>query len=360
MHAPKPAEESPNPAPPSYTPNDEEQAILAHLALAEQNRAITSSENDWNNVTTLPQFTPVPIGGFPRTHASHSAQIFDFLDNQVLLAWFRVDHPKFIVRVFDHTGKDVADKAAILTERIRTNITTIANFLHQGPTTIKVSPPLPAGGKTAKNLPLCFLVHSISEETSNLILAQRIWSAADITFEAHHFNCSHPPTLLFCLTGFTTQDKDTVRKTVADVWAHDENRARINDIMSMSEITDEEKVYKATHDLIASIHIEYLDFKVTGGLSVPRFNVFAISPTRDARAWTDLRSFLRILEYPTGLDGCGTAVAVPPCTICHSIAHPRGLCPFPAVPLWNGPKAGNKNAPNTMRGNKGKGKYTRS
>ncbi|KAJ8587402.1 hypothetical protein M405DRAFT_821591 [Rhizopogon salebrosus TDB-379] len=122
----------------------------------------------------------------------------------------------------------------------------------------------------------------------------------------------------------------------------------------MSEIK-EEQVYRATQSLINSIHVELLDFKVSGGLSVPRFNIFALSPTRNAKAWTDLRSFLRILEYPTGLDGCGIAVALSPCPICHSIAHPRGLCPFPGIPLWNGPKAGNKNTSNVTR-HKGRGK----
>ena len=356
IHAPKTTVENPNKdplTPSTYTPNEEEQAILAHLALAEKNRAVTS-ERGYNSITTLPQFTPVPIGGFPLTHASHSAQIFDFLDNQALLAWFQVEHPKFLVRIFDHSGKDVADKAALLSERIRTNIAIVANFVNQEAPAVKVSPPRPNGGKMAKNLPLCFLVHNISEEATNLILSQRIWSATNITFEAHQFNCSHPPSLLFCLSGFTTQETDTVNKTVADVWAHGDNRHQIDDILSMSEIP-EDQVHKATYDLINSIRVEYLDFKVSGGLSVPRFNIFARSPTHNAQAWTDLRSFLRSLEYPTGLDGCGSAVAVPPCTICHSIAHPRGLCPFPGIPLWNGPKSGNKNTPNAAR-NKGKGR----
>ncbi|KAJ8579525.1 hypothetical protein M405DRAFT_132973, partial [Rhizopogon salebrosus TDB-379] len=204
MHAPQSTEGHPGTIAPhasTYTPNEEEQAILAHLALAETNRSVISHDGR-NHRTTFPQFTPVPAGGFPHTHTSQSAQIFDFLDNQVLLTWFQVEHPKFIVRVFDHTGKDVADKAAILTERIRTNIAIVENFIHQDASSVKVIPPHRQGGKPTKDLPICFLVHHISEETMNLILSQRIWSAPDITFEARHFNCAHPPTLLFCLTGF--------------------------------------------------------------------------------------------------------------------------------------------------------------
>ncbi|KAG2132749.1 hypothetical protein DEU56DRAFT_757259 [Suillus clintonianus] len=280
---------------------------------------------------------------------SHSAQIFDHLENKVLLAWFQVQHPKFMVRVFDHSGRDVFEKAAIIAERIRVNIAIIANFVHQGAPPVRVSPPQPQGGRDSKDFPTGFLVHNVSEETRNIILDQRIWAANDITFEALPFGCPHPPELLFCPSGFTTANAEIIGKTVADVWAHEENRHRINNIFSMSEIKEEEHVYKATWDLIRSVRVEHLDFKITGGLSVPRFNIFAVSPSNDAKTWTDLRGFLHILDYPTGLDGCGVAVALSPCPICHSLAHPRGLCPFPNVPLWNGPKVGSRNTINASR-----------
>ncbi|KAG1799823.1 uncharacterized protein HD556DRAFT_1525100 [Suillus plorans] len=310
-----------------HTLSAEEQNILTHLALAGQNCAAVQNDGP-HHVTDLPQFTPTPLGGFPQTHLAHSAQVFDHLDNKVLLAWFQVEHPKFVVRVFDQTGKDVLDKAAILAERIRANISIVANFIHQEAQPVRVSPPQPQG---SKYLPLSFLVYNISPETRDLILSQRVWSATDITFEAR------PPDLLFCVTGFTSPDTDIVQKTIADVWAYEDNRAHINDILSMSEIP-EEKVHIATWNLIRSIRVEHLDFKIAGGLPVPRFNIFAHSPTCDAKAWTELCSYLRILDYPTGLDGCGTAVALTQCPICHSIAHPRGLCPFPFVTQWNGPK----------------------
>jgi len=178
---------------------------------------------------------------------------------------------------------------------------------------------------------------------------QRIWSSADITFEALPFHCPHPPELLFCLSGFTTSDANIVRKAVVDTWSLDENRHHIDDMFSMCGFEDDELVYKATRDLINSVRIETLDFKVTGGLSVPRFNVFATSPTNDAKTWTELRGFLHILEYPTNLDGCGIAAALYACQLCHSLAHPRGLCPFPQTPQWNGPKMSARGTGNMSR-----------
>ncbi|KAG1726278.1 uncharacterized protein EDB91DRAFT_1086840 [Suillus paluster] len=266
---------------------EEEDAILAHLALAEANRSVLS-QNGINHCTILPQFTPTPIGGFPKIHMAHSAQIFDHLNNKVLLAWFQVEHPKFMVQVFDQSGKDVAEKTAIIAEHIRASISIISDFVHQEAPPIRVSPPHPQGGRGAKELPIGFLVHKISEEAKNLIIDQRIWSSTDITFEALPFNCATPPELLFCLSGFTTPDADIVRKTVIDIWAYDDNRCHIDDTFSMCGFPDDELVYKATHDLIHSVRVEILDFKVTGGLSVPRFNIFTTSPTNNAKTWTEL------------------------------------------------------------------------
>ncbi|KAG2148755.1 uncharacterized protein EDB93DRAFT_1250189 [Suillus bovinus] len=328
--------------------NAEEEVIFAHLALAETNRTIMSRDGP-NHRTILPQFTPIPVGDFPIVHMSHCAQIFDHLDRKLLLAWFQVEHPKFMVRVFDHSGKDVVERGEIIADRIRANIDIVADFVHQDVHPGLVFPPKPHGGRGSKNLPVGFLVHNVSEETKDVILKQRIWSAADITFEALPFNCSHPPELLFCLSGFTISDVETVRKTVEDVWSEDENRYSINDLFSMSEIQEETLIYKATRDLIRSIRVEILDFKVSGGVSVPRFYIFAISPSCNAKTWADLRKFLHSLDYPTGIYGCGVAVALYPCQICHSFAHPRIMCPFPNVPLWNGPEYGNRNVATSSR-----------
>ncbi|KAG1747299.1 hypothetical protein EDB19DRAFT_1905469 [Suillus lakei] len=97
----------------NHAPTPEEQAILAHLVLSDMNRSVLS-QNGTTHSTTLPQFTPAPNGGFPTVHMSHLAQIFNHLDNRVLLTWFQVEHLKFMIRVFDHSGKDVAEHAAII------------------------------------------------------------------------------------------------------------------------------------------------------------------------------------------------------------------------------------------------------
>ncbi|KAG1765349.1 hypothetical protein EDD22DRAFT_845461 [Suillus occidentalis] len=42
-----------------------------------------------------------------------------------------VDHPKFMVRVFDQSGKDVAERPAIIVEQLHASIAVIADFVHQ-------------------------------------------------------------------------------------------------------------------------------------------------------------------------------------------------------------------------------------
>ncbi|KAG1837269.1 hypothetical protein DFJ58DRAFT_863121 [Suillus subalutaceus] len=284
----------------SHAPTYEEQAILEHLVLANMNRSVLSQHGTINS-TTLPQFTPAPTGGFPTVHMSHSAQIFDHLENRVLLAWFQVVHPKLMVRVFDHSGKEVAEQAAIIAERVRANITTIAESIHHDTPPIRVSPPQPQGGKGAKNFPIGFLVHK----------------------------------LLFGLTGFTTLDEATILQAVTDTWNQDETRYHIGKLFSSCRLLDDE--FKATQDLISSCRVELLDFKITGGLSVPRFNILATSPTNDAKTWTNLRSYLSTLSYPTSLDGCGTTTALFACQICHSLAHPRALVLRSPTILYNPP-----------------------
>ncbi|KAG1820986.1 uncharacterized protein BJ212DRAFT_1478084 [Suillus subaureus] len=125
----------------THTPMPEEQAILVHLVLTDMNQSVLS-HNGMSQSTALPQFTPALTSGFPIIHMLHSAQIFDHLDNRVLLAWFQVEHPKFMVQVFNHSGKGVAEQAAIIAEHICTTITTIVESIHHT-TPVCISPPQP-------------------------------------------------------------------------------------------------------------------------------------------------------------------------------------------------------------------------
>jgi hypothetical protein len=88
-----------------------------------------------------------------------------------------------------------------------------------------------------------------------------------------------------------------------------------------------------------SMKVKMMDTRKQGGAAAPTFNVFADGKLiNDDALWCSLRNFLASQPYalkfqepsPAGSD-------LHRCSICHSIEHPRGLCPFPKVKGWNGP-----------------------
>jgi hypothetical protein len=90
---------------------------------------------------------------------------------------------------------------------------------------------------------------------------------------------------------------------------------------------------------IASAYVTRLDVKIKGDQVKPRFNVYADSNyIKCPRMWAQIREFLAGRNYKSTRIGYGRTVIAPNnCGICHSADHPRGLCPFPDVPGWNGP-----------------------
>jgi hypothetical protein len=334
----------------------EEELLHAHLAVAETNRSIIKS-NSINSLTVIPQFTPVPMGGFPHIHLAHTAQLFDYQAAKVITAWLKVPYPKILVRVFNHDGKNPSIKGPVIVEQLRIAVSEIAHFVHQENQDVKVSPLCPEALMEDTNLPLSFLIYNISEEMQTLLLNQRVWSSTEITFTAHQFKVKMPPLLLFCLQGFSTTDTTTIRAAVYKVWTEDITRWDICDILLEGDIP-EDKVHAASWDFIKTLWIERLDFKVSGGILLPRYNVFAVSPTNIPAVWMKLRAYLHSLTYPSELEGTGTAVNFMPCPLCHSIVHPRGLCPFPNILLWNGPKHNVVMRPNNSN-QRGRGKGRR-
>ncbi|KAG1890336.1 hypothetical protein F4604DRAFT_1673763 [Suillus subluteus] len=351
IHAPKNDDDatmSDNP-PPSYPPTctctsppepaapTEEDLIRAHLAVAETNCSIVkiSGANSLNS----------PPSRWEGSHRSTSHTPPNSLTSK----------PQKSSQVFDHDGKNPSVKGPILVERLRKAITDIAQSTHQDDQEIKVSPPCPEATKEEEEHPLSFLTYNISAKTKEIILAQRIWSSPDITFAAHQFSVNTPPLLLFCLQGFSTMDTTIVKRAVFETWSNEPTCWDIVEILAESDIPVEES-FNAMREFIKTLWVEHLDFKASGGIPLPRYNIFAASPTSTPAIWTKLRAYLHSLTYPSELEGNGKAANFILCQLCHSIAHPHGLCPFPDVPLWNGPKHQNSRTPAYNQRGRGQGR----
>ncbi|KAG1807459.1 uncharacterized protein BJ212DRAFT_1303429 [Suillus subaureus] len=262
--------------PSTSSQESEEDLLHAHLAIAETNRSIIRS-NGINSLMVIPQFTPIPMGGFPHIHLAHVAQFFDYQAAKVINTWLKVPHPKILVRVFDHDGKNPSVKGPILVERLCIAVSEIMHFIHQDGQEVKVSPPCPEATTEDANYPLSFLIYNISEEMKSLILNQ---------------------------------------SAVYEVWMEDVTRWDICDILSKGDIP-EDKVHTASWDFIKSLWIECLDFKVSSSILLPCYNVFAISPTNTPTVWTKLHWH------------CGQLHALPPLPFNHA---PARALPIPQHP----------------------------
>ena len=124
-------------------------------------------------------------------------------------------------------------------------------------------------------------------------------------------------------------------------WADPEVTHTIHDILIEYDLFQIENVFDQAgvyiEAFIDSVTVEFLDYKVTGRIETPHFNVLAESPTASAHAWMVLQQFLTSITYPTPLYGTGITANLFLCTLCHLVSHPRGLCDFPNVPHWNSP-----------------------
>jgi hypothetical protein len=86
--------------------------------------------------------------------------------------------------------------------------------------------------------------------------------------------------------------------------------------------------------------VTLLQTKKTGNILAPTYQVYASGAAiNDDKTWCQLRAFLASREYTPPLENPGRNI-IPntECGICYSVDHMRGLCPFPEIPNWKGPR----------------------
>jgi hypothetical protein len=103
--------------------------------------------------------------------------------------------------------------------------------------------------------------------------------------------------------------------------------------------------------MLTTLRLEKYEIGVAAGVKEDIYNVYATIPIPDdhpnlGNLWFRIRNAMRHrIKYTHGHHGSATMQQPFTCTICGGIGHPRGLCPFPKIPNWNGPndeKAKNK------------------
>jgi hypothetical protein len=297
----------------------------------------------------------------PAVHDAHPTAILEHIDITLVTDWEKYPAGKLLATPFDNEAQDVSLYDGVK-DRIFTAVKEITQALEIGVSAPKHSPVAERMGST----PGTFLIYNLTDDQCDLLLKRRVWSSAAITFRVTQLNPPCPD-FLFTIKGFSTSATEDILKMVTKVWQSDEVCAISDTIANAFPEEARDEIIFSIYTFLSSVRVTFLDYRTSGNILRPHFNVYASGDKLDNDdAWLYLRSFLASRTYGTAMHGEATTSLAPfDCGLCHGRDHPRGLCPFPAIPGWNGPGTRPSAGPpiNSVnrrgRGGRGRGGYTR-
>ncbi|KAF8261026.1 hypothetical protein EI94DRAFT_1705871 [Lactarius quietus] len=292
---------------------------------------------------TLDKFT---LGLMPHVQDTHPTSIFQYLDLDIISDWETLQRGKLIALPFDNKAWTCANHKDIK-GRIMAVVADITKSQEVGVATPRVS----IEAVRAKRTPTAFLVYNLTAEQANMLLECRIWSTLAISFRVTMLGRVYPD-FLFTISQLGTMTPGDVEELIKGVWSDDETSQFIIGLVNIYPNDEKEQVYMAIQELLTSFYLTRLDIKRAGDSLIPQYNVYA--NRRKAiklNIWSRIRHFLADRKYSARYLGTGTTDTKPfHCGICSSVDHPRGLCPFPGVEGWKGPK---RRVNKSMRGRNG-------
>lgn len=145
---------------------------------------------------------------------------------------------------------------------------------------------------------------------------------------------------LFAITGLRTMDPNLVRDFVRETWGDNTTSQYFHDSIQTLEEDACPKATLTIQKFLDSMWITRLDTRSKGATLKPTFNVYANGDIIDnANFWSNMRTHLMERNYYSSQLGQGKAEVNPNhCSLCHGADHPRGLCPFPTIEGWKGPR----------------------
>ncbi|KAI0040848.1 hypothetical protein FA95DRAFT_1576713 [Auriscalpium vulgare] len=276
-----------------------------------------------------PSFTS---GTFPQIHFVHHAVAFEDTSPSQITAWFHLPMAKLVVRPFEPPARTPTEQAPVAI-KLAQQLAAIT-----GLASVEVSAPQRSPAAiNAGRYPKGYLAHGLTPDAVQLLLARGVWSSRELTFHAIAFE-ARLPSLLFRLAGLTTRDPAVVRRIVRFTWS----TTPVLDFFAalVDSTRGNERPLTDAHikHLIASMRATRVDFKQPGGiLSTPHYAItIDSSEIPEDVLWYTIASRLKSLRYESPIHGTGVFEPLSLCLLCHGVDHPRGLCPFPDVPGWNG------------------------
>ena len=309
--------------------------ILVPLSTKNRLDAAVSRNNTlagkFNARNALDKYTAGPL---PPVHDAHPTAVFEHIDTDFAAEWDQHLGGKLLAHPFDGEAQDPTNHVEIR-ELIFTAASEITKSME-----VEVSAPMPSeDAKKDRRSPTIFLIFNLSDDHVNLLLQRGIWSSTAITFRVLPFRppC---PNFMFSIGNISTHSKDTVIPIVQRVWDSTEVKNYITTLINAVPEDKRAGIETAICLLMDSMWVQKLDTKRAGETIAPHYNVYTDSSGISIdEVWIRLRNFLASRPYSASYQGTGK-IRVPPfhCGVCHSADHPRGLCPFPDIPGWNGPK----------------------
>lgn len=294
----------------------------------------------------IDRYSPGPM---PLIQDATPTSIFDNIHISTIKEWEACPGGKLIAIPFDPNAR-YPESHEFIKARILTAAAEIISAQE-----ISVVAPKPSEEAEKKNwTPTSFLIYNISDEHTHTLLERKVWSSKAITFRVAPFETTCP-TFLFTIRGFTTTAMNDVFEMVRRVWDSQTTKNFVSELLLDSPARERGKIGLEIEHLLTSMSLLRLDIKETGSTLHPRFNIYAdCASFSDNKVWTKLRAFLFTTVYISAIQGRATLEKIPfRCSCCHGVDHPRGLCPFPNLQGWNGPKRDQISADSPQRRNGG-------
>lgn len=272
-------------------------------------------------------------GKMPNIYDEDPASLLARIDPAQIGSWLALPTGKILARPFDFEVRYKPNH-----QKIAQELAAAAKEI-TGAESVAVAPPnkdpaLPQRGQH----PYTFLIHNISKEEEKTLLERSVWSSKVITFQAASIYIKRPE-FLFTLKGFITPKTADVMTCITETWEDPVTTALIRTLASHAPSQEEKQEWNSQMTkFLRSVSVRHLDIRSQGGRENPHFNIYANGDIiEDDESWLQLRRYLRNRTYKTMVVGTGKALQEDfVCGLCHGHDHPRGLCPFPHIPGWNG------------------------
>jgi hypothetical protein len=288
----------------------------------------------------------------PKVHDAHPTAALDLVDIKALDEWDKLPHGKLVAIPFDNVLARLPNKQSEISGGILAAATEITQSQEIG-----IAVPRPNDKAKRSNRTLAtFLIYNLSGMQYQTLIQQEVWSSVDTTFQVTPPTPSLP-NFLFSISGLSTMDVTFVCSVVKGVWFDEQSQDFLHQLQP-PVIEETDKFRDNIQELLNSVEVKRIDIKEAGNILSPRFNILVNSDLiPDHKTWAQVRNYLANRTYDTPVQGQGTThITEFDCGICHGVDHPRGLCPFPAIPGWNGPQW---RPPQLERRESRRGKYPR-